>query len=229
MTTPVNDAAVVAPVAGRTKPSAHTLTAASKCCWRGAHHDHVRSACTATRSRTGAASRAPRIDWGSTSPTRPPSARASSTASARNSTAASAYGPPPCRLEPPRVVAAAICDRYGGLPTTMSKPSPSHRCVSASAWTPCTRGSVIAASAPGSTSHPVSSSAAVGCVAASRSAIAVRKRPSPHAGSSTRTARERGGVNPSSTPSTTIDTSSGGVYQAPSSLRAAWSPAMRRA
>ena len=29
-------------------------------------------------------------------------------------------GPPPWRLDPPRVVAAASCDRYGGLPTTTS-------------------------------------------------------------------------------------------------------------
>ena len=47
--------------------------------------------------------------------------RASRTARARNSAAASAYGPPPCRLAPPRVVEAASCERYGGLPTTTSK------------------------------------------------------------------------------------------------------------
>ena len=71
-------------------------------------------------ARTGPASRDARIDCGSTRPTRPSSGSASRMARARNSAAASAYGPPPCRLAPPRVVDADICERNGGFPTTTS-------------------------------------------------------------------------------------------------------------
>ena len=62
----------------------------------------------------------------------PSSGSASRIASERNSAAASAYGPPPCRLAPPRVVDADICERNGGLPTTTSKWRPPQSNTSAS-------------------------------------------------------------------------------------------------
>ena len=104
--------------ARRSKPSAQTSTCASNT-GRGDHHDHVRFASRSTSARTGAASRDARIDCGSTSPTCPPG-RTARTATARNSAAALAYGPPPWRLAPRRVVVEASCERNGGLPSTTS-------------------------------------------------------------------------------------------------------------
>ena len=105
--------------APRSNTSAQVRTAASNIAV-GDHHACRSAACSATAARMGPASRVLRIDWGSTNATRPPSGRASETASARNSAAASAYGPPPNRERPPRVVAAAIWFRNGGLPMTRS-------------------------------------------------------------------------------------------------------------
>ena len=118
--------------------------------------DHVIAAVRSTSARTAPASREARIDCGRTRPTRPPSGRARRTARARNSTAASAYGPPPCRLDPPRLVVTASCDRYGGLPTTTSKLSPSQPAASASRHSIVASASVVASRAAATASGSMS-------------------------------------------------------------------------
>ncbi len=101
--------------------TAHVTTSASKSRLTGPRRpDHRRS-----MRRSGVGRRLRRVPRGSTVERRRRvvrrSGRRAPTPSARNSAAASAYGPPPRRLDPPRLVAAAICDRYGGLPITRSK------------------------------------------------------------------------------------------------------------
>jgi len=81
---------------------AHTRTCASNICVFD-HHIQRSAAASSTAARMAAASRVASSDCGSTSPTLPPG-RASPMASARNSAAASAYGPPPNLLRPPREV-----------------------------------------------------------------------------------------------------------------------------
>ena len=116
----------------------------------------------------------------------------SSAASARNSTAASAYGPPPRADAPPRVVAAASWERYGGLPITRSN-------VPARSASHADDERVVAdrmnVDRHDSTRRHVSGSMSMPTAVASppwrrltASTAAVRKRPSPHAGSRIRTA-----------------------------------------
>ena len=130
-----------------------------------------------TASRIAATSRVVRIDCGSTRPTRPPSGAARRIASARNSAAASAYGPPPNRDRPPRDVAGASWLRNGGLPITTSKRR-APQSIAARRLHDLGIGSVRPRTSPGrcrrrSTASP------------GRARTPARKRPSPHAGSST--------------------------------------------
>src|SRR3954463_616979 len=78
---------------------AHTRTLASNINV-GDHHIQRSDARRDTSLRMAATSRVDNIDSGSTNPTRPPG-RANRIAKARNSAAASAYGPPP-KLDRPR-------------------------------------------------------------------------------------------------------------------------------
>ena len=149
-------------VAGTTlsirNPRAHTSTWASNI-WCGDHHDQFIDAEAVASARTGPASRDARIDCGSTRPTRPSPGSASRIARARNSAAASAYGPPPCRLAPPRVVEADICERNGGLPRTTSNRRRPQSNARASARINSAPGTSADAIARGSSRHPSASPA----------------------------------------------------------------------
>src|SRR4051794_16463834 len=174
----------VAPIS---QTPAHTRTLASNINV-GDHHIQRSDARRDTSLRMAATSRVDNMDSGSTSPTRPPG-RVNRIASARNSAAVSAYGPPPNLDRPPRDVDDDNWLRNGGLPTTASNcRSPQ----SVDRESPCVQDVL------GSTSIPVTVASA---------ANGSRNRPSPQAGS--KTVR---GVNPRRTSLTTASTSAGGVY-----------------
>ena len=164
--------------------------------WVGDHHIHRSAARCETSSRIAATSRVDRIESGSTNPTRPPG-RASRTASAKNSAALSAYGPPPNSRS-----ATTRC-RGGQLVEERWVADHSIEPLVA----PILRQRV--AVRPRRRRIDVDSGAIRQLLR-----TASRKRPSPHAGSST-----VDGVKSRNISDTTASTNSGGVYQAPSSFR----------
>ena len=173
----------------RWKPTAQTNTEASKCePRRPPRPDRLGQLldvrCAPVRRRGNRGSTAAAAD-----PTRPPSGLARPTASTRNSAAASAYGPPPATARP------AAGRRSGELGQVRRVAEDDVvRCVApvpgqgvadldADVATPGERACAPSSTAPASTSTPWRT--AIPPAAATWSAAAARKRPSPHAGSRT--------------------------------------------
>ena len=132
----------VVPVARRRHPvprarrpplesSAQTSTWASKC-FAGDHHDQTISAARSTAARTGCDVARAEDRLRQHEADAAAVGRGTVDGEGEELGGGVGVGPPPWRLAPPRVVAAASCDRYGGLPTTTSNSSSPQSRASAS-------------------------------------------------------------------------------------------------
>ena len=181
-----------------------------------AHQQRSIRASRSTASRIGATSRVASTDIGSTRPIRPPGLRTSRGASARNSAATSAYGPPPRRELPPRAVPVESCERYGGLPITTSKAceysgAPSTSRASPRSTRHPSRRSVSAAVVSSSSTPTRNGAGSIPYRSVIAQPAASSNRPSPHAGSMTNGGVAEVSHHGRSTSRTSRSTSAGGV------------------